>query len=68
MNGIITALNRLIEVLKTFNQSPSLNNFSNTSRPTPTTVSAGYMIFNTDDNFPNVSDGTNWRDMSGTIT
>jgi hypothetical protein len=42
--------------------------FGNTERPDPTTVPAGSIIFNTDDSTLNVSDGTNWRDMAGTIT
>lgn len=42
--------------------------YSNTTRPAATSVAAGTMIFNTDDNAPNFSDGTNWRDADGVIT
>jgi hypothetical protein len=28
----------------------------------------GTLIHNTNDNAPNVSDGTNWRDMAGVVT
>jgi hypothetical protein len=46
-------------------QPPS---FDNASEPDPSTVEAGYMIFNTDENILKVSDGTNWRDMNGNLT
>jgi hypothetical protein len=42
--------------------------YSNATRPAATTYSAGGQIFNTDDNAPNWSDGTNWRDAVGAIT
>lgn len=45
-----------------------LERYANATRPAASSVLAGTLIFNTDDNFPNVSDGTNWRDMSGAIT
>ena len=41
--------------------------FTNASRPAPATVDAGTIIFNSDDNDLNVSDGTNWR-LNGAIT
>ncbi len=41
--------------------------FSNATRPAQP-VSVGTAIFNTDDNAPNYSDGTNWRDASGALT
>ena len=34
----------------------------------PTAGTAGMVIFNSDDNFLNVDDGSNWRDMSGNVT
>lgn len=42
--------------------------FDNTTRPDPTTVLVGTMIFNTDDGAPNWSNGTNWVDASGNLT
>ena len=48
--------------------SPQLPVFSDTTRPGPTTVPVGYMIFNTDDNFSNTSDGTDWKDPDGVTT
>jgi hypothetical protein len=42
--------------------------FSNVTRPSPSTYPVGGMIWNTDDEAPNFSDGTNWRDAMGTIT
>ena len=45
-----------------------LSTYSNGTRPDANSVPAGSMIFNTDDNAPNVSDGTNWRDMVGNLT
>ncbi len=44
-----------------------LSVFSNATRPAPDSVPPGTMIFNSDNNFPNVSDGNNWRDMVGGI-
>jgi hypothetical protein len=40
----------------------------NTSRGSAAVAGQGAIIFNTQDNTLNVSDGTNWRDMSGSIT
>ncbi len=37
-------------------------------RPAASGVPAGTMIWNTDDGFPNWSDGTNWVDATGTTT
>ncbi len=41
---------------------------TNASRGNASDHAAGYMIFNTDDGFPNWSDGTNWVDATGTTT
>ncbi len=67
-NGTINALNRLIETIKAQKTTPTLDVYSNTSRPAPSTMPAGYTFFNSDDNYINVSDGTNWRDPTGAIT
>lgn len=40
----------------------------NTTRPEPGDVAVGTWVWNTDDNAPNWSDGTNWRDAQGNIT
>lgn len=42
--------------------------FSDAGRASASAVPAGTVIFNTDDNFLNVSDGTNWRDPTGATT
>lgn len=42
--------------------------YTNANRPPAAQFGAGMMIFNSNDNFPNISDGTNWRDMSGNVT
>ena len=68
MSAIVNAINRLIEAVKGLKTAPTLDVFSNTSRPSASSVPVGYIFFNSNDNFPNVSDGTNWRNMSGTIT
>ena len=51
-----------------FYGKPVLRSYTDAGRPAASGVPAGTMIFNTDDNFPNVSDGTNWRDMAGATT
>jgi hypothetical protein len=42
--------------------------FADATRPLPADVGSGYTIWNTDDGFTNVSDGTNWLDPNGAIT
>jgi hypothetical protein len=42
--------------------------YSNATRPAANTFTAGMQIWNTDDNAPNFSDGTNWRDAAGLVT
>lgn len=46
----------------------SLPSFSDVTRPAPGDWPTFSMIWNTDDNAPNFTDGTNWRDAAGTIT
>jgi hypothetical protein len=48
--------------------APVGTTYSNTTRPTASTLPAGTMIFNTDDGAPNWSNGTNWVDASGDLT
>lgn len=48
--------------------SPQLPVWANATRPGPTTVPAGYAIFNTDDAAINICDGTDWRDEAGSVT
>jgi len=38
------------------------------NRPLPTAVTAGTIIWNSDDGFTNVSDGTDWYDPTGAVT
>ena len=42
--------------------------YTNATRPAASSVDEGGMIYNSDDNAPNFSDGTNWRDAAGNIT
>lgn len=42
--------------------------YDNATRPSPTVVPLFTSIWNTDDDAPNYSDGTNWRDAAGIIT
>ena len=42
--------------------------YTDAARPPAAQFGAGMMIFNSSDNFPNISDGANWRDMSGNVT
>lgn len=49
------------------NQNPQ-KTYTNATRPSPANAPFGGMIWNTDDNAPNFSDGTNWRDVNGNIT
>lgn len=46
----------------------ALEVFSNATRPDPSAVPVGHEIWNSDDNAPNYSDGTAWRDAAGLIT
>lgn len=46
----------------------SLPVYSNATRPAANSVTPGFMIFNSSDAAPNISDGTDWRDMNGVIT
>lgn len=41
---------------------------SNSERPSASSVPVGAFFYNTDDQEPNVSDGSNWRDMDGNTT
>lgn len=45
-----------------------LRTFNDGTRPLATAVPVGTIFFNTGDNFPNVSDGTNWRNPAGAVT
>jgi len=60
--------NFLYEVLSTIMRRMPLRSYSNTTRGAANLFTAGAMIFNTDDNAPNWSDGTSWRDAMGNIT
>lgn len=42
--------------------------FSSAGRPDASTVPVFTWIYNTDDNAPNWSDGTDWRDAAGILT
>ena len=42
--------------------------YNNTTRPSAATMKAGSQIWNSDDNAPNYSDGSAWRDAVGNLT
>ncbi len=42
--------------------------YSNAARPDPSSVASGTVIFNSDDNAPNWSDGVTWRNSAGVST
>lgn len=42
--------------------------YTDSTRPSAVGLPVGYMIWNTDDNAPNFSDGTNWRNAAGSTT
>lgn len=46
----------------------ALPSYTNANRPAASSVAVGGAIWNTDDNAPNFSDGTNWRDAAGLVT
>jgi hypothetical protein len=54
--------------MTSLNATVELPVFTNASRPAANTFPVGGLIYNSDDFAPNVSDGTNWRDMVGVIT
>jgi hypothetical protein len=49
-----------------FRNSLILQSFSDSTRPAAGT--AGRVIWNTDDGFPNFDDGTNWVTAAGAVT
>lgn len=60
--------NYIYEILSGLLGRMPVKTYTNTSRPEANRVSVGTMIFNTDDNAPNWSNGTSWVDASGNIT
>ena len=67
-------LGEIVDVLNKINRAIVASDikhfdvYTDATRPGPATVSAGYTIFNSGDNFLNTSDGANWRDQAGVIT
>jgi hypothetical protein len=47
---------------------PIMANHTNATRPDPTTVPSGTIIFNTEDGTMNTSNGSVWLDPTGTPT
>lgn len=58
----------LRDIEKRFNGVVQLPVYTNAARPPATDYAAGSAIWNSDDNFTNVSDGTDWRDPTGSVT
>lgn len=46
----------------------TMASYTNGTRPAASAVPIYSSIYNTSDNAPNYSDGTNWRDSAGSIT
>ena len=65
LNGVALTAGQLLELDTGLLSPPS---FTDGTRPTPSSVGAGYTIWNTDDGTTNVSDGTNWLDPDGNTT
>jgi len=51
-----------------FPQAPDPMRYTNDERPAADSLPAGTWIFNLDENAPQWTDGTNWRDANGNIT
>lgn len=60
----VQALSDLVDLL----EEEETNSFTNLNRPNANTFRPGGKIWNSDDNAPNYSDGTAWRDAVGTPT
>jgi hypothetical protein len=46
----------------------TLRVYTNATRPSAASVRRGFQIWNSDDNAPNYSDGSSWRDAAGNVT
>lgn len=67
ISAVISALNRIRDAVAA-SDIKHFNVYTDATRPGAGTVSAGYVFFNSSDNFLNVSDGANWRDPTGAVT
>lgn len=67
-NGSVADLKMSNCLFNSVNYNPPVQSYSNAGRPAATAYAAGSAIWNTDDNAPNYSDGTNWRDAAGSTT
>jgi len=59
---------RMHTLSMTFPPPQAPTTYNDTTRLAATSFAAGTWIWNTDDNAPNWSDGTNWRDSDGNLT
>jgi hypothetical protein len=57
----------MARIMPTFDNKP-LPVYNNATRGEASAMFAGTVIWNTDDNAPNWSDGEYWRDSRGNIT
>lgn len=64
---LIEEVARVVKAVKALDIK-HMDTYTNATRPGAGTVAVGYTFFNTDDNFLNTSDGTNWRDPTGAVT
>lgn len=65
LNGVNLTAGQLLELDTGLIAPPS---FTDATRPGANVAGSGYTIWNTDDGFTNVSNGTNWIDPTGAIT
>lgn len=65
LNGVVLTAGQLLALDTGLLSPPS---FTNATRPAAADVGSGYTIWNTDDDFTNVSNGTNWLDPDGVVT
>lgn len=63
--AVSNVLSRIAQEIGNVNEMPS---FSDADRPGAGDVTAGTVIWNTDDSQLNISDGTNWTLPDGTTT
>ena len=67
VNALIAVLNKIRDAIAA-SDIKHFDVYTDSTRPSASSVSPGYTFFNSSDNFLNTSDGTNWRDPTGAIT
>lgn len=65
-NGVIAKFVSSGVLTATLIAAPAV--YTDAQRPAANTVPVGFSFWNSNDNAPNFSDGTNWRDAAGNLT